>query len=165
MEGRSGCFLNRPGKHDRVLVISPSGITVTISSFASTTSPSAASIRGVQRIKLSSGRAGRVFRAPFAGWSAVIYHDVRGKRLTVSQNTFSTGNINGQRISNEQIMSAYAMDNSTALEIQDDESVLDVRWQHITKYSRRDDDYLGAILTDKRIYIVRQVLQLLSSFD
>lgn len=162
VEGRSGCFLNRPGKHDRILIVSSAGTTVSIASFMSSASPSSgAARRGVQRFKLPSGRSGRVFRAPFAGWTAVTYHDIRGKRVAISKNTFGSSGNN----SPEEVMSSYSMDDSTALQLHDNETVVDVRWQQITKYSKRDDDFLGVILTDKRIYIVHHVLQLLCTFD
>ena len=65
----------------------------------------------LQEAELLSGRSGRVFRAPFAGWTPVTYHGIRGKRVAVSKNTFGGPGSN----SPEEAMSSYTMDDSTAL--------------------------------------------------
>lgn len=170
-EGRAGCFLGPPGKHDRVLIISASGLTVSISSFSSSApgqqQQQQRAVRGVQRFKLAAGRVGRVFRAPFAQWSSVLYHDVREKRVTASKNTFENASMNYDTSAARQDMNMlYSMDNSTSFQLQNDESVLDVRWQLLSNPRKgQDDDYLGAIMTNKRIYFIRHVLQALSKFE
>lgn len=160
-EGRSGCFLNHVGKHDRVLILSDSGETISISSFAGlpTANGQTKLHRGVQRFKLSTGQVGGAFRAPFASWLSVLYHNTRDNCVAISKNTFDA-----YRRSSS-LSESYAMDMDTAMPLQDNEAVLDVRWQRIPGDSKVDEDYIGAIMTERRIYFVRHVLQRISRYE
>lgn len=161
-EGRSGCFLNLDGKHDRLMVVSESGQTVSLSPFACISAITGQAPRpssGVQRFKLENGRATNVFRAPFASWLSVLYHDTMGKRVSVSKNAFDGYN------ASKDLSQLYDMDAQTAMALQGNETVLDIRWQRLPGGSPSKDEYLGAIMTEQRIYFVRHVLQPISQFE
>lgn len=184
-EGRSGCFLGESGSHDRLIIISPSGITVSISSFKGTSNLDLSkqnqprkAFRGTQRFKINTGRISKVFRSPFANWFSVCYFDQYDSRVTISKNTFSnnySAQPDGQGSSVlKQVSDSYSMDDGTSFQLQPKEIVLDVRWQLLSssfndnsrnRYQNDIDDYLGAILTNKRIYFIRHVLQPLSTFE
>ena len=164
-EGRSGCFLNSAGNHDRVLIIASSGVTASLFSFAGQKGKDGQPVRqsrGVQRFKLSGRNVQSVFRAPFASWNAILYHDINLGQVAISKNTFHShyeqDSMDGSNITHQ-----MQPDDATALTLQDREIVLDVRWQRLPSRGRRNT-YLGAILTDRSIYFVRDVLEMVSKF-
>lgn len=159
-EGRSGCFLGASGVHDRILILGNSGSVASLFSFAGISSRDGQRVRqsrGVQRYKLIGNRAVKVFRTPFASWSAILYHDIDGRRLAMSRNA-------SENTRSDDTGSSFAMDEQMALDLSEGEIVLDVRWQ-LMKESSRNTYYFGAVMTNKRIYFVRNALQLCSTFQ
>lgn len=165
-EGLEGCFLHEEGYHDAALIVSNSGKAATITGFSglSMMAPGTRKQnRGVQRFNIERGTIGNVFRAPFVKWGAVIYHDKVENRLALSSNTFLRYSSSDHL---RDVGSLYAMDVDTALQLYENETVLDIRWQKMdSRSSGEDGNYLGAILTVGRIYIVRNVLEVLSRFE
>lgn len=166
-EGRSGCFLNVPGNHDRIMILASSGGMISLLSFAGSGKGGALQTRrsrGVRRIKFDKKSAVTIFRSPFAGWSAVLYHDLHGKRLCVSRNAFGASTSLGAHQAANNVEEDFDMDEDTALPLQEKEAVMDVRWQRLpSEYGK--ELYLGAIMTDRRMFFVRDVLQPLSVFE
>lgn len=162
-EGRSGCFLDAPGQHSRILILGVAGNMASILSFGGIGKPSGSvpvrQSRGVQRFKFDGKRAVKVFRTPFSSWTALLYHDAEGRRLCVSSNAFEHDQSRGRTLTED-----YAMDDGTAFSLYGKESVIDVRWQRLPT-NPDYEHYLGAILTDKRIYFVRDILEPLSVFE
>lgn len=159
-EGRSGCFLNAPGHHDRVLILSSSGTTLSLFSFGRT-GQSSRQTRGVQRVKLQGNRVSQVFNTPFANWTAILMYDIEEKRLAISKNAFGTHNLSG---TGEPPGALFEMDKGTSIKLQDSEIVIDVRWQR--KFSSEAEaQYLGAIMTDKRIYFVHRIMMVITTFE
>ncbi|CAN8070452.1 unnamed protein product [Agarophyton chilense] len=162
--GKTGCFLGASGEQDKIFVVSSSGSTASIFSFAAPSSnPGIQQVRqsrGVQRFKLISGGVRSVFRTPFAQWNAVLYHDCDNNRLVVSKNAFDADTY--RRDSYQEAATAFAMDDDTAVPLRENEIVVDVRWQ---KLPSRSEQYIGAIMTDKRIFFVRHILSIHSVFD
>lgn len=172
-EGRAGCFLNAAGRHDRIMILASTGTMVSLLSFAGSPQrdggPPVRQSRGVQRFKLDGRRAARVFRTPFASWSAVMYHDVDTKQICVSRNAFERNSHSSSlRLPHSQSDSIadgeLGMDDGTALLLREKEVVIDVRWQQLPTGSQ-PEQYLGAIMTDKRIYFIRDILQQISVFE
>lgn len=163
-DGVSGCFLNYPGQHDQIVILANSGTTLSLLSFSGGHGKDgktrARPGRGVVRIKLENKKISSVFRSPFAGWTAVLYHDVIGKKLCVSKNAFERSD----RSSGARVAPGFQVDDVTALSLLDSEVVIDVRWQQLP-FGTRDERYLGAIMTDRRILFVRDVLDLVSVFE
>lgn len=165
-EGLEGCFLNEEGHHDSIFIIANSGTAASITSFSgSSVVPSGIrrQSRGVQRFNIEGGTVKNVFRAPFVRWSAVLYHDKQENRLAISSNTFIR---HSPPDGPTDMGSLYAIDTETSLPLHANASVLDVRWQKMSSGRRGDkEDYLGAILTESSLYIVCNVLEVLSRFD
>lgn len=162
-EGQSGCFLNAAGHHDRLIILSQSGTSASLLSFGTSSNvlngrPVRRS-RGVQRFKFERGKASKVFRTPFASWSAVLYHDAEGNMLTISENAFdqSEAGLDSEKKS-------FDMDRRTGLVLLDEEIVLDVRWQEVPDHRHRMQ-FLGAIMTNRRIYFIQDILNLYSKFE
>lgn len=164
-EGRSGCFLNPTGFHDRIMMLSNSGTAISIFSFQGERKANQGTrlSRGVQRFRLDGSRAAKLFRTPFASWSAVLYHDPHRKRLAISKNAFESSRYREQ--ANQGLPAeTFGMDDDTAIKLTDTELVLDVRWQ-LYPYGEERERFLGAILTDKRIYFTSDVLNVVSKFE
>ncbi len=164
-DGRSGCFLNREGEHDQVLVISNTGHAGTIFSFSSNEKRSASS-RGVRRLKLGTDRADAVFRAPFCSWMSVVYFDALKRRIAVSRNAFRHCRENvtpEMRMNIAESDDGYLMDNETQLKLRPKEIVLDVRWQ--PRWSQGEVRWLGALLTNLGVYFFQDVFSVLSRLD
>lgn len=161
-EGRSGCFLNAPGQHDQIMILGIDGSMASVLSFVGSqqqeTGRQVSRNRGVQRFKLGGKRALKVFRTPFASWTAVLYHDPDGKRLCISKNAFMPPQEKQVNIASE-----FEMDEGTSFSLFGKEVVIDVRWQRLP--TNPEEHYIGAIMTDKRIYFVRDVLHQLSVFE
>lgn len=172
LEGASGCFLNGSGRHDRILILSLDGKVASVRSFAGkqnhpTDQRAAAApqgqARGVHRYKVSDTGATQVFRTPFSSWCAVLYEDLHNHRLTVSRNSFrSTAAFSGGVPAADD--DTFAMDVESSMELIGDEFVLDARWQRLPS-SSRGEQYLAAIMTQRRLYIVRDVFEPLARFD
>lgn len=167
-DGRAGCFLHRPGQHESVFILSNSGTMGAIFSFASKTSERGQPTRqnrGVQRFNLEGGPVSKVFQSPFASWTAVLYHDVNENRLAVSNNAFEAGSgtDNSAKKGVSEMTARYAPDTNTSLQLQEGEVVIDVRWQLLP--SNKREHYIGAVMTDRRIHFVRDVLEPLSVFE
>lgn len=164
-EGLEGCFLGGEGCHDAAFIIANSGNAASVTSFSGLSTVHAETqrqSRGVRRFHIEGGTVNNVFRAPFARWSAVVYHDKQKNRLAVSSNTFIRHSSDGP----EDAETFYAIDTETALPLHENEPVLDVRWQKMNPGRKEsEDDYLGAILTANGVYIVRNVLEVLHRFD
>lgn len=166
-EGRSGCFLNVSGNHDRIMILASSGAMISLLSFAGSGKGGMLKTRqsrGVRRIKFERKSATTVFRSPFATWSAVLYHDFYGKRLYVSRNAFGISTSPGAQQAASNAEEDFEMDEDTALSLQDREAVIEVRWQRLPS-AHGKELYLGAVMTDRRIFFVRDVLQPLSIFE
>lgn len=167
-EGRSGCFLNVPGKHDRIMILASSGTMISLLSFAGAPGKDGISQtrqgRGVRRIKFDGKSAAAVFRSPFANWSAVVYHDLHGRRLCVSRNAFAVNSSSGGYQAANYTEEDFGMDEDTAFPLQDKETVIDVRWQRLPPDHGREL-YLGAVMTNTRIIFVRDVFRLVSVFE
>lgn len=173
-DGISGCFLNAPGYHDRVMILSASGAVASLFSFAGNRSLKGERLsRGVQRVKLGGDRAAMLFRTPFSSWTAVLYVDPVKCQLAVSKNAFRRPDAFGSSVreseyenedDNVNTNELYAMDHRTALSLNRGEVVVDVRWQRLPT-GAQGDQYLGAIMTNKRVYFVRDVLEPLSTFE
>lgn len=164
-EGLTGCFLNEVGSHEAAFIVANTGKSVSITSFTGVSFVESAKKqqrRGVQRFQIDDGQIGSVFRTPFASWTAVLYHDVLRKRLSVSSNTFIR---NSDAFNLIDTSSLYKMDENTSLALQPNETVIDVRWQVVHGEKLREEECLGAIMTDKRIYIVRNVLEVMSHLE
>lgn len=164
-DGRSGCFLNREGAHDQILIISNTGHAGSIFSFSSDRKRPTS--RGVRRIKISPDRADSVFRSPFCSWMSVVYFDPLKRRLTVSRNAFRNCNDNAtpeRRMNVAESDDGFLMDSDTALQLRPKEVVLDVRWQ--PRWAQRKGvRWLGAILTNMNLYIVQDVFSELARID
>eukprot|EP00178_Gracilaria_changii_P004406 TRINITY_DN1704_c0_g1_i1.p1 TRINITY_DN1704_c0_g1~~TRINITY_DN1704_c0_g1_i1.p1 ORF type:complete len:1349 (+),score=171.28 TRINITY_DN1704_c0_g1_i1:228-4274(+) len=162
--GKSGCFLGASGEQDKIFIVSSTGSTASIFSFSAPSNkpglPQARQSRGVQRFKLISGSVRRVFRTPFARWNAVLYHDIDHNRLVVTKNAFESNSY--ARDTYQDAAVAFAVDDDTAVPLRENELVIDVRWQ---KLPSRSEQYIGAIMTDKRIFFVRNILSVHSVFD
>ncbi|PXF42389.1 hypothetical protein BWQ96_07909 [Gracilariopsis chorda] len=162
--GDSGCFLGAPGKQDKIFIVSNTGSSASVYSFAAPSSSQGLQqtrqSRGVQRFKLAGNRIGEVFRTPFAEWNAVLYHDIDENRLAVSKNAFDSRAVSRDTYQDASIR--FSMDDNTAIPLKENETVLDVRWQ---KLPSRSEQYLGAIMTDRRIVFVRHVLSVHAVFD
>lgn len=172
-EGHAGCFLNAAGKEDRIIILANTGTMVSVLSFAGSpggeSGPSLRRSRGVQRFKFDGRRASGVFRTPFASWTAVMYHDTDANQVCFSSNACGR-NAYGDSVlavqSNPDQMADgdLAMDEGTRLSLRDKEMIIDVRWQKLpTKLQQ--EQYMGAIMTEKRIYFVRDLLQPISVFE
>lgn len=165
-EGLEGCFLGGEGCHDAVFIIANSGNAASITSFSGFSMIQAETQRqrrGVRRFQIEGGTVSNVFRAPFARWSAVVYHDKQNSRLAVSSNTFIR---HSSPDAPKDAGYFYAIDIETALPLHKNEPVLDVRWQNMNPgKTESEDDYFGAILTASGVYIVRNVLEVLHRFD
>lgn len=167
-EGRSGCFLEDRGRHEQFAVLDSSGKVLSLVSFAGSGSKkgltSTQSRRGIQRIKFQNRNPVAVFRSPFAGWNALIFHDLGSAELCVSQNAFRRAGRPEDQRDHRGITEDYAMDDGTAMTLLEGEVVIDIRWQRLPN-ERSGKDYFGAVLTDRRIYFVRDVLQPISRFE
>lgn len=165
-DGRSGCFLNREGDHDQILIISNTGHSGSIFSFSSKKKQGAIS-RGVCRLKLGTDRCDTVFRSPFCSWMSVIYFDVLKKRIAISANAFRkcSARISPEmRLNIAESEDGYLMDNDAYLKLRSKEIALDVRWQCRTGH-REGVRWYGAILTNLGVYFVQDVLAPLSKLD
>lgn len=162
--GDSGCFLGAPAEQDKIFIVSNSGSSASLFSFAAPSSSQGLQqirqSRGVQRFKLAGNRIREVFRTPFAEWNAVLYHDIDENRLAISKNAFDSRTVS--RDGYQDASMGFSMDDSTAIPLKESEIVLDVRWQ---KLPSRSEQYLGAIMTDRRIFFVRHVLSVHTVFD
>ncbi|KAI0563722.1 WD40/YVTN repeat-like containing protein [Gracilaria domingensis] len=162
--GKTGCFLGAAGEQDKIFIVSSSGSSASLFSFAAPSNKhglqETRQSRGVQRFKLVSGGVRRVFRTPFARWNAVLYHDIDHNRLVVSRNAFESDSY--VRDNYHDAAMAFAVDDDSAVALRENEIVIDVRWQ---KLPSRSDQYIGAIMTDRRIFFVRHILSVHSVFD
>ncbi|CAN8063375.1 unnamed protein product [Agarophyton chilense] len=162
--GKTGCFLGASGEQDKIFVVSSSGSTASIFSFAAPSSNleihQVRQSRGVQRFKLIIGGVKIVFQTPFAQWNAVLHHDYDNNRLVVSKNAFDADTY--RRDSYQEAATALAMDDETAVAIRKNEIVVDLRWQKLPSHS---EQYIGAKMTDKPIFFVRHILSEYSVFD
>jgi hypothetical protein len=180
VEGATGCFLNKSGRHDRFLIMSADGMSVSVRSFdgqrytkeqkqnsllvggegAGTMS------RGVQRFRVGGKGASQVFRAPFSAWCAVVYEDNAHRRLTVSNNSFRvTPAFSDIASEGESADDLFRMDEETVMSLKGRERVVDIRWQRLPTGSQSGEQYLGAVMTTERIYIIRDVFEQLAMFD
>lgn len=173
-EGLAGCFLNISGKEDKIVVLANTGTLISILSFINSsgmqgsTAP-AGRTRGVQRVKLDGRKVRGVYRTPFASCTAIMYHDSEANLVCLSRNARDPDALTGspeamQSISDRDI----AMDGELSLSLHAEESILDVRWQRFPalgdRRSKRNRNF-GAIMTEKRIYFVREFLQPVSVFE
>jgi hypothetical protein len=183
VEGATGCFLNASGRHDRFLILSADGKTVSVRSFAGQRLTSdekqnpqmaggrlgvSAVSRGVQRFRIGGQGVSQVFRAPFSSWYAVVYEDTVNHRLAVSNNSFRiTPAFADIASEGEAADDVFGMDEETVMQLNGKERVIDIRWQRLPTGSRdrRGEQYLGAIMTNKRVYIVRDVFERLTIFE
>lgn len=174
LDGESGCFLNSSGQHDRYLVLSLDGKVASVRSFEGRKLTSKEQkdnqrqrpARGVQNFRVGDTKMSRVFRSPFSSWCAVVYEDRSRKRLVVSKNAFrmtpavgEAGSFGGDGDD------TYGVDEESGMSLERGERVLDIRWQRLPTARRADEQYLGAILTTKRVYVVRDVFELIVKFD
>jgi hypothetical protein len=175
-DGATGCFLNAAGRHDRILILSLDGKLVSVRSFAGQRLSSAqqhdparvrGNARGVQSFRVADTAVSQVFRSPFSSWCAVVYEDAARRRLVVSSNSFrstpsfeDTGGGDGRACDD-----MFLADDESAMALQAGERVLDVRWQKLPVGPRAPEQYLGAIMTNARVYVVRDVFEPVAKFD
>lgn len=172
-DGTAGCFLNTSGRHDGLLILSLDGKMVSIRSFAGQRLSSAqkqntaltrATSRGLQSFKVSDVGVSQVFRAPFSSWCAVVYEDAPRRRIAVSSNAFGRTPAVGEGDGSPD-NSLFALDEESVMSLHGGERVLDVRWQKLISAAHSNEQYLGAVMTNARVYIVRDVFEPVATFD
>lgn len=173
LDGASGCFLSGTGQHDRMLILSPDGKIVSVRSFAGQRLSSAqqqdpsisrANSRGKQSFKVSDAGVSKVFRSPFSAWCAVVYEDAPRRRIAISNNAFGRTPDIGEGDGNPD-NALFALDEASTMSLHVGERVLDVRWQKLISAARSNEQYLGAVMTNSRVYIVRDLFEPVAKFD
>lgn len=169
-EGASGCFLNASGRHDKYLTLSLDGKTVSVRSFvgkrqgkADQRSASAQpTMRGVQRFRTSDIGVTQVFRSPFSAWNAVVYEDQANSELRVSTNAYRRPP-GGDSF--DMAEDSFEVDAESSLQLQGGEHVLDLQWQRVPMSGSQREQFLGAIMTSQRLYVVSDVFTPVARYE
>jgi len=143
-EGRDACFMGAVGASSKIAVVSASGKAVSVVAFGTGSTHS----RGVQRYRLNDAVVRRAFWTPMGDGLALLYWDQAAKKMGLTRN--ARYHADGR--------TDYELNSENVLEIEDNESVLDVQWSAIPTAGKASQ-YLGFVLTNLRLIMFKNLLQ------